>query len=450
MGALPFALGAYGASACSSPSDEEGSRSEEAVRDGAFDVVIVGAGLAGLRAAQVLRAAGRRVVVLEARDRIGGRIHTDRDTLGVPAELGASWLHDAPKNPLVTVAAEGGIRTSASDYSVSTWERGARLSKAESGRISAAFERQLESATSSARGGESLRSALARVVGTLRGAALDRYAYSLATEIVYDFGAEAEELDAARLADPGDEEEHNLIVHEYDRVPKLLASGTEIRLRETVTSIEQSESGVLVRSTSGVLRAAHVIVTLPVGVLKSGAVRFSPPLSDRKRAALARMGMGCLSKTHLRFDRVFWPIESDFLGRIPRAEEKARWAYFVNVAKFGGDPTLIAFNGGDHAREVERMSQAEIVRGAMVALRTMFPDAPDPRGVAQTKWSADPLAGGSYSYLAPGARSDDRAALAAREGAVSFAGEATSTLHAATAHGAYLSGEAAARSILTG
>jgi monoamine oxidase len=109
---------------------------------------------------------------------------------------------------------------------------------------------------------------------------------------------------------------------------------------------------------------------------------------------------------------------------------------------------LGAINGGNHARAVEGASEEDIVRDAMAALRTMFHDAPDPIGIVQTRWSHDPLAGGSYSYMRVGAMPGDRAAMSEPEGAVSFAGEACSVGHAGTTHGAYLSGEAAAKALL--
>jgi monoamine oxidase len=446
FGALPLALAACGGT------DESADSGNDALSgNGRVDVIVIGAGMAGLRAAQVLTQAGKNVVILEARDRIGGRVLTDRTGFGFPIELGASWIHDSNKNPLTAVAKSAGVKTLTSDYSERVWREGVLIEEETSDAENKAFLAKVDKASKSSKPNESIRDALERTAGAgLSPADREDFEWQLATNIEYDFGADAEQISASRIDDGTDLEEHNLIVLGYDLVAAAVGKSLRVRTGETVKKIERTDAGVVVHATSGAFAADKVVVTLSVGVLKSGSVEFSPPLSPKKLQILSRLDMGCLSKTFLRFPKTFWPTASDFLGRISPVADRGRWSEWINIAKFLNEPVLAAFNGGKHARQVEASTDDEIVRDAMAALRTMFPDAPDPIGILQTRWSTDPLALGSYSFLPVGALAADRADLGAPEGPIFFAGEACSADHAETVHGAYLSGEATAKAILKG
>ena len=108
------ACGTSGPDMTSAPTSTSPSAAPPASTERNADVLVIGAGIAGLRAAEVLAANGRRVIVLEARDRLGGRIYTDR-SWGVPVELGASWIHGVENNPIAALAAAKGITTQATD-----------------------------------------------------------------------------------------------------------------------------------------------------------------------------------------------------------------------------------------------------------------------------------------------------------------------------------------------
>jgi monoamine oxidase len=157
--------------------------------------------------------------------------------------------------------------------------------------------------------------------------------------------------------------------------------------------------------------------------------------------------MGLLNKTYLRFPEVFWDKEHDLLGHI--AERKGEWAEWLNIYKYTGQPILLGFNAGRYGRQIEKLSDREIVAAAMKTLRSLYgAKIPDPEAWLITRWAGDPLAGGSYSYLPPGATEGDRAALAQPVGGrLFFAGEATSVEYPATVHGALLSGRRAAKEI---
>jgi monoamine oxidase len=200
-----------------------------------------------------------------------------------------------------------------------------------------------------------------------------------------------------------------------------------------------------------VFRAQAAIVTVPLGVLKSGGIAFGAPLSEAKRTAIARLGMGALSKTVLRFPRRFLPADIEILARVVPASSRAQWAESFDVGRVVGANALVMFNAGAFARAVEAMSDEAAVRAASSALQATFGGAfVPPEAALHTHWSSDPFARGAYSFVAVGSSLADRKALAAREGALFFAGEATSSAHAATVHGAYTSGEVAAAAVLRG
>ncbi|NJN93924.1 MAG: FAD-dependent oxidoreductase [Anaerolineales bacterium] len=166
-----------------------------------------------------------------------------------------------------------------------------------------------------------------------------------------------------------------------------------------------------------------------------------------KTAAIRRLGMGLLNKTYLRFPEAFWDDEHDLLGYI--GERKGEWAEWLNIYKYTGQPILLGFNAGRYGRQIEKLSDEQIVGAAMNTLRAIYGnDVPDPTASLITRWASDPLAGGSYSYLPPGATEADREALAEPVAErLFFAGEATASDYPATVHGALLSGRRAAAEI---
>jgi len=188
-----------------------------------------------------------------------------------------------------------------------------------------------------------------------------------------------------------------------------------------------------------------VLVTLPLGVLQAGSVRFTPVLPSAKQEAINKLGMGVLNKCYLRFAEAFWPEDVDWLEYIPtKRGEWTEWVSFTQAAKW---PILLGFNAADHGREIEALSDPQIVSSAMQTLRTIFgADIPDPVDYQITRWASDPFALGSYSFNPVGTNPRMRTTLARPiNNRLFFAGEATEQNHFSTAHGAYLSGLRAAK-----
>jgi monoamine oxidase len=194
--------------------------------------------------------------------------------------------------------------------------------------------------------------------------------------------------------------------------------------------------------------ADRVVVTLPLGVLQSNSVRFTPELPSEKRHALATLGMGVLNKCYLRFNEAFWPHDVDWLGHV--SAHHGVWTEWVSFQRVAQMPILLGFNAADRGMEIEAWSDPQIVASAMETLRIMFgADIPQPSDYQITRWATDPFARGSYSYNALGSTPAMRDALAMPvQAKLFFAGEASHRVYFGTAHGAYLSGLRAAKRIL--
>lgn len=418
------------------------------------DVLVLGAGIAGLRAAEVLTAAGKSVILLEARDRIGGRIFTDR-SWGMPLDLGASWIHGVTGNPIAERAAREGLRTKAFAYeSIVYGSNGARRAAGEADRIETRV-RQLIAAgvANSPDSDEPLRTALDRAI---RAANLDAATrldveMGITAAVEHEYAADASELSANHFDDGANERGGDvLFLDGYDGVVKAVARGLDVRLGAIVREVDTTGDRAVVTTAQGTFDGGAVIVTVPLGVLKAQAIRFTPALAAAKTTAIARLGMGALSKSYMQFASTFWPASAELLNFVPPATRPSQWVESVNAAPIVGAPVLLMFNAGAFARRVEAMTNDEASASALTALRLPFPSASAPTAQLRSTWTKDPFSLGSYSFLAVGSSLADRDALAAAEGKRFFAGEACSRSDAATVHGAWASGEAAANGVLRG
>ena len=421
------------------------------------EVIVIGAGVAGLAAARRLHDAGVPVMVLEGRDRIGGRVWTNRIWADTPLDMGASWIHGLRHNPIAKLAAELGIKTVVTDYdNLALYNTdGRKLSGAEQHKLDKWVEEVLEAAAAF---GEQLDQDIAlqdgvnQVLGEAPLTSEDRRQinYALNTLIEHEYANDISQM-SLWYWDEDDEFGGDDVVFPggYDWLVQALAAGLDIRLNQVVTRVEYDGDRVRVVTHEGEFAAARAIVTLPLGVLQSGAVQFEPPLPQAKQAALQKFGSGVLNKLYLRFPEVFWDKEADLLGYI--AANKGEWAEYLNIYKVTGQPVLLCFNAGTYGLAIEKWADEAVVAAAMNVLRTIYGHSiPDPTGWLITRWGSDPFAQGSYSSPGIGSSNADRDTLAEPiADRLFFAGEATIRDYSATVHGAYLSGQRAAEQILT-
>ncbi len=420
-------------------------------------IIVIGAGVAGLGAAVQLAAAGHQVTVLEARDRVGGRVVTDRKELGFPCDTGAGWIHGPDGgNPVTELASKANSKTYLTkDDSVRVFDStGQDVSKEQFGsRGDGKFKALLAKVES---WGEEHAGSDQSLFDVIRqfdaGALADPYIqYPLTAYVEFDAGGPLEKLSALHWAGdekfPGDDV---IFPAGYDAIPLWLAqqakqAGVQILLGTQVVRVDHSASAVSVVTDKGVFNGQAAVCTLPLGVLKSGKVTFQPALPSAQQASIARIGVGSVNKVFCSFDKPFWPEDVQYFGY--HAPQRGLMAYWLNYRTFSDINCLVGICMGNAGFTVEALSDAQVKAEATKALRTMFgAKAQEPKAILCTRWSADPLALGAYSFNAKGASSADFSQLAKPvSSSLILAGEHTSEKYRATVHGAYLSGLRAAK-----
>lgn len=396
------------------------------------DVLVIGAGVAGLAAARRLRASGRRVIVLEARDRIGGRAWTT-DFMGVPVDRGAHWLHSSAINPLVPFArarklplvrssrAEGRLfdapRHLAPDAPAALAQSDAALTRA-----LRRNRRSLDDLSLAEAGGEAGQLA-ARLIGFSIGEGPDRIAAG----------------DVARLAPDGTD---LAIGGGLGRFVETLGTGLPVHLSAPVARVDWSGAGVTASGPFGSIRARACLITVPPAVL--GAIRFAPDLPQAKQAAIAALPMGVFTKVALRTDAGLGdlPLYSVDAARLARGvlhalhHEPGSGLVTLMIA---GDAARALIDAGEAAAVAEARAVLAAVAGADAASAV--------RGGLLCEWRSDPFARGSYAHAVPGSGNPRADFGEPVENRLFFAGDTVGGDLSMTVGGAWRSGDATGREL---
>lgn len=402
-------------------------------------VVVIGAGIAGLAAAKKLHDMGFKVSVLESQDKVGGRLRSNR-SLGIAFDEGASWIHGVDGNPITSLAQQAGMDTfHTDDASILSYDQGGALRNAN---VYQTAEDELYDILETMMNQGSATQSFQTVFNNLYPARVnDRlWKFLLSTYVTFDTG----DLDnlSSLLYNEGEEYGglEKIATNGYDTIPNFLANGLNVQLNQRVSAINYNGEKVIVTHNGLNTEADHVIVTVPLGVLKNNSISFSPSLPTYKQTAIQKLGMNCVNKFLLQWNNTFWD-DVQYISYTPDTPDK--FNYFVNVNKFHpGSNALMTFAYADYARQTETMSDAQIIAEIMIHLRDVYgSNIPDPSHLLRTRWASNENAFGAYSYTAVGSEMYHFEDLAeAIDDKVFFAGEHTEVDYFSTAHGAYLSG----------
>ena len=398
-----------------------------------FDVVVVGAGAAGIAALRRLSATGLSAVALEARPRVGGRTHTILARPGLPVDCGAGWVHSADRNLLAKPVEQAGFTI---DHTPPHWTR-------------QSFNRDFPPDEQRA-----FRAALNDFEDRLRAAAatgLDqpgsdflepggRWNVLIEAFSSYYNGAEFDQVSAVDFAAYEDSGVNWRVSEGYGAAIASFADVAKIVVNCPVATIRHESPELTLDTAKGRVTARAIVVCVPTSTLADGRLTFSPSLPEKSEAA-ADLPLGLADKVFLGLDKPHdLPIDGHLFGRTDRTETGS-----YHLRPFGR-PYIEAFLGGRCARELEvegpGAMTAFVVEELGALMGSDFRRRLHP--LAETAWATDPWALGSYSHALPG-RAGCRATLAAPvENRIFFAGEATHPHLYSTVHGAWETGLRAA------
>jgi monoamine oxidase len=402
-------------------------------------VFVIGAGISGLAAAKKLKEKGFNVTVLEAQDKVGGRLRTNR-SLGVAFDEGASWIHGINGNPITTLAQQAGMNTfEMVDENRKSYDIGGVLRSATTYDKA---ETELDTILNSLMKSGNINQSFETVFNSLYPAkANDRlWKFLLSTYVTFDTG-DLNKL-SSLLYNEGEVfgGVEKISTNGYDTIPNYLANGLTIQLNQRVSKIDYSDTIIKITHNGTTSEADYVLVTVPLGVLKANTIQFVPALPTTKQTAIQKVGMNCVNKFLLTWNTAFWD-DVQYISYTPEIRDK--FNYFVNVKKF--HPTvnaLMTFAYADYARQTETMTDTQIIAEIMSHLKDVYGNSiPNPTNMLRTKWQTNENAFGAYSYTAVGTEMrhfDDLAQDVSKK--LFFAGEHTEIDYFSMAHGAYLSG----------
>jgi monoamine oxidase len=404
------------------------------------DIVVIGAGAAGIAAARRIIAAGRKVIVVEAANEVGGRCLTDSATFDVPVDRGARWLHNPDANPLVKLARALALEMVVAPVGqkIRIGRRNARPGETEE--FLAALVRTNRAIEDASHGKLDIAcaSALPKDLGD----------WAATAEFVLGANATGKDLSELSVLDKVRGGDRGALVAcrlGLGTMMAKLADQVPLALSTPASRVEWSNRDVIVQTPSGKIAARAAIVTVSTNVLASGAIRFDPDLPKRKLDASAKLTLGS-------YDHIVLQLSGNPLG-LARDDTIIEQSKSNNtallLANIGGSSVCSVDVGGTFGRDLSSQGEKAMVAFAVEWLTKLFGSEAGAavKKSAATRWNAAPFALGAMSAASPGGE-PSRAVLAEPIGAVFLAGEATHETLWGTVDGAWESGERAAEAAL--
>lgn len=410
-----------------------------AARADEADIVIIGAGAAGIGAALALKKSGHSIVIVEAARRAGGRMFTDR-SLGPGFDAGAAYIHFATRNPWTDFAKDAGLSPDGTQSlwsGVRTYRGGVPLTADEIDARRKAMRRVAEVYDEIDEENDvSFATALRREPADVQAAGRIQAKNAAGEEPQYISVADWQQLaSGANLIVPGG----------YGALAERVAAPLDVRTGVFVTGIDWSGSGVTVKTDKGDIRARAAIITVSIGVLQTGGIRITPSLPWETQRAIASLRMGALTKVALHFEGSRFGLEPhQFLAETGNPAEAMTFECWPQK-----QDVVVGVTGGDHGRALAAGGEAAAADFALNTLAGLLGNdiRKSFKAARLAGWSTNPLTLGSYAVIAPG-KTKAREALARPVGnRLWFAGEASAGTYSMTAGGATIAGQRAASEI---
>lgn len=398
-----------------------------------IEIAIVGGGAAGIAAGRRLREAGVDCLIVEARSRLGGRAFTDEGPAGFPLDLGCGWLHSADRNPWVDIVEAEGFTI---DKTSPPWSRPSLpgvFKPGEQDKFNEAMAAFFERLSVAVAKGKDMPASDLLEPG-------NRWNNLITAVGTYISGTELRNMSALDFELYDDTEVNWRVKEGYGTAIAAHGKNVPVVFDSPVTRIDHSGKRVKIVTAKGDIMADNVIITLPTNVLAERADFFAPTLPEKTRAA-SRLPLGLADKIFLLLDRA---EEFEPGGRLFGSTERSGTGTY-HMRPFAR-PLIECFYAGQCARDLEAGGERAFFNFAVKELTSHLGSdfAKRVKPSLVHPWGKDPYAQGSYSYAVPGA-AYERAMLARPvDERLFFAGEACSTHDFSTAHGAYLTGVAAA------